>query len=46
MQGIPLEDPKVSQPLLPNPPEGSPQQSEVQDNIPSQVERVDSLESL
>jgi hypothetical protein len=46
MQGLPPEDPEVSQPLLPNPPEDSPQQSEIQDHIPSQAERTDSLESF
>jgi hypothetical protein len=43
MQGLPPEDPEVSQPFLPNPVEISPQHSEVQDNTPSQVERIDSL---
>jgi hypothetical protein len=46
MQGLPLEDPEVSQPLLPNPPEDSPQQSDIQDHIPSQAERTDTLESF
>jgi hypothetical protein len=46
MQGLPLEDPKVSQALPPNPPDISPQQSEIQDNIPSQLERTDSLNSF
>jgi hypothetical protein len=46
MQGLPLEDPEGSQPLPTNPPEGSPQQSEVQDNIPSQAERTDSLDNF
>jgi hypothetical protein len=39
-----MEDPEVSQPFLPNPLEDSPQQSEIQDHIPSQAERTDSLE--
>ena len=46
MQGLALEYPEVSQPLLPNPLEDSPQQSEIQDHIPSQEERTDSLESF
>jgi hypothetical protein len=44
MQGLPPEDPEVSQPFPPNPPEDSPQQSEIQDHVPSQPERTDSLE--
>jgi hypothetical protein len=46
MQGLPSEEPKVSKPLPPNPPEDSPQQSEIQDHVPSQSERTDSLESF
>jgi hypothetical protein len=46
MQGLPSKDPKVSQPLPPNPPEESPQQSEIQYHVPSQAERDDSLESF
>jgi len=46
MQGLPLEDPKVSQPLPPNPLEDSPQESEIHDYIPSHLERTNSLESF
>jgi hypothetical protein len=46
IQGLPPEDPEVSQPLLPNPPKDSPQQSEIHDHITSQAERTDSLESF
>jgi hypothetical protein len=46
MQGLPPEDLEVFETFLPNPPEGSPQQSEVQDNIPSQAERIDSLDNF
>jgi hypothetical protein len=44
MQGLPPEDLEGSQPLPTNPPEGSPQQSEVQDVSTPQVERTNSLE--
>jgi hypothetical protein len=44
MQGLPPEEPEVSQPLHPNPLKDSPQQSEIQDHVPSQPENTDSLE--
>jgi hypothetical protein len=44
MQGLPPEDLEGSQPLPTTPPEGSPQQSEVQDVSTPQVERNNSLE--
>jgi hypothetical protein len=44
MQGLPPENLEGSQPLPTSSPEGSPQQSEVQDVTTPQVERTDSLE--
>jgi hypothetical protein len=44
MQGLSLEHLEGSQPLPTSSPEGSPQQSEVQDVTTPQVERTDSLE--
>jgi hypothetical protein len=44
MQGLPSENMEGSQPFPTNSPEGSPQQSEVQDVATPQVERIDSLE--
>jgi hypothetical protein len=46
MQGLPLENLEGSQTLPTNSPEGSPQQSEVQDIATPQVERNDSLEQF
>jgi hypothetical protein len=46
MQGLPPEDLEGSQPLPTNPPEGSPQQSEVQDTATPRVERTDSLDQF
>ena len=46
MQGPPLEDMEGSQPLPTNSPEGSPQQSEVQDVATPQVKRNKSLEQF
>jgi hypothetical protein len=43
MQGLPPENLEGSQPLPTNPPEGSPQQSEVQDVTTPQLERTNSL---
>ena len=44
MQGLPPENMEGSQSFLTNSPEGSPQQSEVQDVATAQVERTNSLE--
>jgi hypothetical protein len=44
MQGLPPENLESSQPFPTNSPEGSPQQSEVQDVATPQVERTNSLE--
>jgi hypothetical protein len=44
MQGLPTENMEGSQPLPTNSPEGSPQQSEVQDVTTPQMEINDSLE--
>jgi hypothetical protein len=46
MQGLPLENMEGSQPFPINSPEGSPQQSEVQDVATPQVERTNSLEQF
>jgi hypothetical protein len=46
MQGLPPENLEGSQPLLTSSPEGSPQQSEVQDITTPQVEITDSLEQF
>jgi hypothetical protein len=44
MQGLPLEDLEGSHPFPTNSPEGSPQQSEVQDVSTPPMERTNSLE--
>ena len=44
MQGLPQENMEGSQPLSTKSPQGTPQQSEVQDVTTSQVERTNSLE--
>ena len=46
MKGLPPKDLEGSQPLPTNSPEGSPQQSEVQDVVTPQVERTKSLEQF
>jgi len=46
MQRLPPEDMEGSQPLPTNSPEGSPQQSEVQDIVTPRLERTDSLEQF
>jgi hypothetical protein len=46
MQGLPPENLEGSQPFPTNPPEGSPQQSEVQETATPRVERTDSLDNF